>query len=95
MILLMHPQYQELLITDCRLLIAMDLASYSDVIQISNRQIEGIKMYPTVVNNTNMFVETDKPIRNAKLEFFDMSGKKIGETTWETLNGRQSLQPIK
>jgi len=69
-------------------------SSYSDVIPISNRQIEGIKIYPTVVHNTNLFVETDKPIRNAKLEFFDLSGKKIGETNWETLNGRQSLQPV-
>jgi hypothetical protein len=69
-------------------------SNYSDVIQISNRQIEGIKIYPTVVNNTNLFVETDKPIRNAKLEFFDLSGKKIGETNWETLNGKQSLQPV-
>ena len=66
---------------------------YSDVIHISNKQITGIKIYPTVVNNTNIFVETDKPIRNARLEFFDFSGKKIGETRWETLTGRQSLQP--
>ncbi|MBS1599128.1 MAG: T9SS type A sorting domain-containing protein [Bacteroidetes bacterium] len=69
-------------------------SNYSDVIQISNRQIEGIKIYPTVISNTNMFVETDKPIRNAKLEFFDLSGKKVGETNWEVLDGRQSLQPM-
>lgn len=69
-------------------------SNYSDVIQISNRQIEGIKIYPTVVNNTNLFVETDKSIRNAKLEFFDLSGKKIGEANWDNLNGRQSVQPV-
>jgi len=68
-------------------------SKYSDVIHISNKQIEGIKIYPTIVNNTNLFIETDKPIRNATLEFFDLSGKKIGETNWETLNGKQSLQP--
>jgi len=69
-------------------------SNYSDVIHISNKTIEGIKIYPTVINNTNLFVETDKSIKNAKLEFFDMTGKKIGETNWENLNGRQSLQPV-
>jgi len=69
-------------------------SNYSAVIHISNNQATGIKIFPTIVNNTNLFVETDKPIRNARLEFFDLSGKKIGETSWETLNGKQSLQPV-
>jgi hypothetical protein len=68
-------------------------SKYSDVIHISSKQIEGIKIYPTIVSNINLFVETAKPIRNAKMEFFDLSGKKISETSWETLNGRQSVQP--
>jgi len=67
--------------------------NYSNVIRLSNNQIHGLKIFPTVIHNTNYFVETEKPIRNAKLELFDMTGKKISETSWETLNGRQSVNP--
>ena len=66
---------------------------YSDVIHLSNNEISGLKIYPTVIHNTNFFVETDKTLKNAKLELYDLSGKKLSETNWETLNGRQSVQP--
>ncbi|PWT74498.1 MAG: hypothetical protein C5B59_11040 [Bacteroidetes bacterium] len=69
-------------------------SKYSDVIMVTNNdQVHGIKIFPTVIQNTNFFVETDKTIKNAKLELFDLSGKKISETSWETLSGRQVLQP--
>lgn len=68
-------------------------SNFSDIIRAINAQANGLKIYPTVVQNTNLFVETDKPIRNARLEIFDLSGKKLSETSWETLSGRQSLQP--
>ncbi len=68
-------------------------SNYSDVIHLANNEIQGLKIFPTVIKNTNFFVETDKPLRNAKLELYDLSGKKLSETNWETLNGRQSVQP--
>ena len=42
-----------------------------------------------------VFVETDKNLYKAKIEFFDLSGKKISETSWETLNDRQIAQVSK
>jgi len=68
------------------------LTNYSDVIRVSNDQVQGIKIYPTVVQNNSLFVETDKTIKSARLEIFDLSGKKISETDWSTLSGRQNLQ---
>jgi hypothetical protein len=64
----------------------------SPIVQINNNQIQGIKIFPTVIQNNTVFVETDKTLRAARLEFFDLSGKKISETAWESLNGRQSCR---
>lgn len=69
-------------------------SKYSDVIPVTNvDQVHGIKIFPTLIQNTTFFLETDKVIKNAKLELFDLSGRKISETSWETLSGRQVLQP--
>jgi hypothetical protein len=65
------------------------------VIQIINNVIEGTRIYPTLVQNNTVFVESDKNLRGAKLEFFDLSGKKISETNWESLTGRQNVQVSK
>jgi hypothetical protein len=65
--------------------------SYSDVVRLINDQPEGIKMFPTVVQNSNLFIESGKTLKNARLELFDLSGNKISETNWQTLDGRQSV----
>jgi hypothetical protein len=62
----------------------------SPVVMIANKTIEGVKIFPTLVQSNTVFVETDKALRSAKLEFFDLSGKKISESNWESLSGRQS-----
>lgn len=62
----------------------------SPIVQMSNNQIKGIKIYPTLVQNNTVFVETDKTLRDARMEFFDLSGKKLSETNWESLSGRQN-----
>jgi trimeric autotransporter adhesin len=67
----------------------------SPVVQINNSPSEGTRIYPTLVQNNTVFVESDKNLRGAKLEFFDLSGKKISETYWETLNVRQNVQVSK
>ncbi|HEY4968141.1 MAG TPA: T9SS type A sorting domain-containing protein [Puia sp.] len=64
----------------------------SPVIIIKNSQAEGTKIYPTIIQNNMVFVESDKNLRSAKLEFFDLSGKKISETNWATLIGTQNTQ---
>jgi hypothetical protein len=67
----------------------------SPVVQINNSIIEGTKIYPTLVQNNMIFVESEKTLRSAKIEFFDLSGHKISETNWESLNGRQNVQVSK
>lgn len=70
-------------------------STYSDIITAINNNIsQGLKIYPTVVQNSSLFVETDKQLKNARLEVFDLSGKKISETDWDVLDGKQSLQII-
>jgi hypothetical protein len=66
-------------------------SSYSKVLQISKEDMQGVKIYPTVVTNSNLTLETDKPIKDARLELFDLSGKKINETDWAAVSGRQSF----
>jgi hypothetical protein len=67
----------------------------SPVVQINNSKVEGTRIYPTLIQNNTVFVETNKNLRGAKIEFFDLSGKKISETNWETLNDRQMVQVSK
>ncbi|MEJ0080114.1 MAG: T9SS type A sorting domain-containing protein [Puia sp.] len=57
--------------------------------------ITGTKIYPTVVQSNTLFVESDKNLRDAKMEFFDLSGNKISETNWSSLNGRQAVHVSK
>jgi hypothetical protein len=64
----------------------------SPVILISNNQTEGTRIFPTLIQNNTIFVESDKFLRDVKMEFFDLSGKKISETALESLNGRQNFQ---
>ncbi|HVM88808.1 MAG TPA: T9SS type A sorting domain-containing protein [Puia sp.] len=63
--------------------------TFSEIIHINNSVIGNIRIYPTVLTGSNMFIETDKSLYNAKLEFFDISGRKISEADWSMLNGRQ------
>jgi hypothetical protein len=66
--------------------------TFSPVILMKNDQFSGTRIYPTLVQSNIIFVESDKNLRSAKIEFFDLSGKKISETDWESLNGRQVVQ---
>jgi hypothetical protein len=61
------------------------------VVQIINSAMTGTRIYPTVVQSNTLFVESDKNLRQAKMEFFDLSGNKISETDLSSLNGRQTV----
>ena len=67
----------------------------SPVVFVNYSQDLGTKIYPTLIQNNMVFVESDKNLRAAKFEFFDLSGKKISETNWDSLNGKQSIQVSK
>jgi len=62
------------------------------VVQINNNPFEGTRIYPTLVQNNMIFVESDKNLRSVKIEFFDISGNKLNETNWNMLTGRQNVQ---
>jgi hypothetical protein len=62
------------------------------VVHIINNLFEGTRIYPTLIQNNMVFVESDKNLRSAKMEFFDLSGNKISETNWSVLAGRQNVQ---
>jgi hypothetical protein len=64
----------------------------SAIVLIKNTLGEGTKIYPTVVQNNMVFVESDKSLRSVTMEFFDLSGKKISETNWASLYGKQNTQ---
>ncbi len=64
----------------------------SPVIIIKNNQAEGTKIYPTIVQNNMVFVQSEKNLHAVKMEFFDLSGRKISETNWATLIGTQNTQ---
>jgi hypothetical protein len=64
----------------------------SPVIVIKNSQADGTKIYPTIIQNNMVFVASEKNLRSAKIEFFDLSGKKISETSWAILIGIQNTQ---
>jgi hypothetical protein len=63
--------------------------SQTPVVQIINSAMTGTRIYPTIVQSNTLFVESDKNLREVKMEFFDLSGNKISETDWSSLNQRQ------
>jgi hypothetical protein len=65
------------------------------VVQIINSTITGTRFYPTVIQNNTLFIESDKNLREVRMEFFDLSGNKISETNWSSINGRQNVQVSK
>jgi PA14 domain len=68
----------------------------SPVIQINNtNQNQDTKIYPTLIQNNMVFVESDKNLREARMEFFDLSGRKISETYLGSSTGRQTVQVSK
>ena len=65
------------------------------VVEVINNAIIGTRIFPTVVQNNTLYVESDKNLREVKMEFFDLSGNKISETNWSSLNGRQTVHVSK
>jgi len=78
--------YYRLVMTDIDGAIA-----YSKVVSVQNAAAAGIKIYPTLVENNNVYIESGKAISHSKAIVFDMNGKKITEQTLENVQGRQSL----
>jgi hypothetical protein len=65
--------------------------SYSNIVTLSDKDGQNARIYPTVVENGSIFVETTEPVSQVRLELFDMSGRKLSETDLASLNGRQQV----
>jgi len=64
---------------------------YSTIQSLSLQQAQSVRIYPTQVDAGSFFVETTSAVSEARLEIFDMSGRRLQENAWSLLNGRQSV----
>ncbi len=67
----------------------------STIVRISNNTASETKIYPTLVQNNIVYVESDKNLRNVKMEFYDLSGNIISQTSWASVTGKQNVQVSK
>jgi hypothetical protein len=65
--------------------------TYSNILSVDFHTAQNARIYPTVVEDGNLFVETSSSIPQARLEIFDMNGRRIREKDWSVLNGRQQV----
>ena len=61
---------------------------YSNIASISLQSAQNLRIYPTRVEGGSFFVETGTAIHQAKLELFDMNGRRLQENEWAVLEGR-------
>ena len=78
--------YYRLAMTD-----ADGTVAYSAVIRLQNGETSSIKIYPTLVENNSLYIESGKAANHTKAIIFDMNGKKLAEQTLENVQGRQSI----
>ena len=65
--------------------------TYSSISRLSGDAAQNIRIFPTMVENGNLFIEAASTISRARLELFDMTGRKINEKEWAVLDGRQQV----
>jgi len=68
--------------------------SYSTIVTSvtsSGNTLPTTAIYPTVVESGTIFVESSQAVQGARLEVFDMSGRRIDEQFWAVLEGRQQV----
>jgi hypothetical protein len=65
--------------------------NYSGVASLVSHSNTTNRIYPTIVENSTVYVETAKTIRQARVELFDMNGRRLREKEWPSLDGRQQI----
>jgi len=65
--------------------------SYSDILRLQGTVSNEIKIYPTLVETNNLFIESGKSVNHAKAVIFDLNGKRLAEQELENTQGRQQL----
>ncbi len=66
-------------------------STYSALVRVQSGNINEIKIYPTLVENNNLYIESGKAISHSKVIIFDMNGRKLTEQTLENTQGRQAV----
>jgi hypothetical protein len=65
--------------------------SYSAIASLPMQESVAIHIYPTVVENGQLFVQSPTAISQARLELFDMNGQRLQVNDWSSLEGRQTV----
>jgi Secretion system C-terminal sorting domain len=69
---------------------------YSTIAVVSMKSETNVKIYPTVVENGSIFIETGKTYTQGKIELFDMNGRAVLNTNsnFSGTSQQVSLQPV-
>ena len=65
--------------------------NYSSIISLLRHSNTTTRIYPTLVESGSLFVESAATVRQARLELFDLNGRKLQEKDWAVLEGRQQV----
>lgn len=65
--------------------------NYSNVSTLSGNAAQNVTIYPTVVENGNVYINVPQSVSRAKMELYDMNGRMITQKDWAVLEGRQQV----
>jgi len=64
---------------------------YSSILTVSVQQPESVRVYPTVVENKQVYIESNKKVNRVKVELVDMNGRILQTEQRSLQAGRQSF----
>lgn len=65
--------------------------SYSGIASLPMQESAAIHIYPTMVENGQLFIQSPTTIPQAHMELFDMNGQRLQVNDWSSLEGRQQV----
>jgi Secretion system C-terminal sorting domain len=65
--------------------------TYSNILFVQTIAAAGIKVYPTLVENRQLYIEQGTAAGHSTAMVFDMNGRKVAEQTLQNTQGRQSI----
>ena len=64
---------------------------YSTVTAVALQQVNTVRVYPTIVENKQVYIESNKKINRVQVELVDMNGRILQSEQRSLSSGRQSL----
>jgi hypothetical protein len=64
---------------------------YSTIVSLPMQESAAIRIYPTVVTNGQLTVESPSSINQAQFQLFDMKGQKLMVRNWSEFQGTQQV----